>query len=90
MQWENGGPRTHRKITEVKSRDHNGHSYIIRVTKMGRLITCNMRHIHRTLITMEQYLQEQIKKGIGHLEDMFIDMSSVNHNRIFNPYAAGT
>ena len=28
--------------------------------------------------------------GTGHLEDIFTDMSSVKHNRISNPYAAGT
>ena len=39
---------------------------------------------------MEQYLQEQIKKGSGHLEDIFMDMNSIKNNRILDPYAAGT
>ena len=30
------------------------------------------------------------KKGTGCLEDKLINVSSFMHNRIFNPYAAGT
>ena len=47
----------HRLVEEANSTHHNGQSYIIRVTKIGKLITCNMRYIHKTLLTTEQYLQ---------------------------------
>ena len=60
----------HGIIEEANNTDHNGWSYIIRVIKTGRLITCDMRDICRMLITMEQYLWEQIKKRTGHLEDI--------------------
>ena len=46
---------------------------------------CNMRHMLSTMITTEQYLWEQIKKGTGCLEDIFMDMRFVEHNRIFKP-----
>ena len=42
----------------------------------------------RTYITME-YLWEQIKKGTGHLEDVFIDSSRVKQDRIFSPHTEG-
>ena len=29
-------------------------------------------------------------KGTRHLEDIFADANSVEHHRVFNPYAAGT
>ena len=38
--------------------DHNGHSYIVRITKMGRLITHNTRHIQKTPITTELFFRE--------------------------------
>ena len=69
-QWRHG------LIEDANSIDHNGITYIIEVTKMGRLITCKLRHIYSTAITMEWYLQEQIKKGTGCLEDIFMDMLS--------------
>ena len=31
-----------------------------------------------------------IKKGTGRLKDIFTNVSSVEHNRIFSPYVAGT
>ena len=56
---------------------------------MGRLNTHNTRHIHDTSITVKQYLQEHIMKGTGYLEDICADTNSVEHNKVFNPYAAG-
>ena len=41
-------------IVEDKSTDHNGHSYIMRETKMDRMITCNTRVIQKTQIMAEQ------------------------------------
>ena len=48
MQWEDGGPWTHDMILEGNSTDHNRQSYIVRVTKIGRLIMYNTRDIHMT------------------------------------------
>ena len=36
------------------------------------------------------HLRADFKKGTGWLEDIFTDVSSVEHNRIYNPHAAGT
>ena len=57
---------------------------------MGRLIAQNTRHIQKTPIMTEQYLWEEIVKDTGCLEDIFTDTNSINHNRVFNPYTAGT
>ena len=48
LQWEDSGPQMHEVITEASSTDLNGWSYIIKVTKMGRLITHNMTHLKDT------------------------------------------
>ena len=55
-----GGPWTHDMIVEGHSADHNGWSYIVRITKTGRLITFNTRFIQKTPIMTEQYLRKQI------------------------------
>ena len=72
VQCKDCGLWINRVIKEVNGNNHRGWSYIIHVTKIGRLITQNMRHICSTPITMEQYLQEQIKKAFGWLEDIFM------------------
>ena len=41
VQVEDVGPWVHGVIVEVNSTDHNGWSYIVRVTKLGMLITWN-------------------------------------------------
>ena len=65
MQWDDDGPWTYEIVAEANSMDNKEQAYIIWVTKMDRLITHNMRHICKTLIMAEQYLQEQIKKGLN-------------------------
>ena len=40
-------------IVDGNNTDHNGSSYIVRVTKMGRLITCSSKHIMKTPIMTE-------------------------------------
>ena len=50
----------------------------------------SMRHICSKLITIEQHFCEQIKRGTGHLDDTFIDESSVEQISIVNLYEAGT
>ena len=79
----------HGIIEEANRTDNNGQFHILRVIKTGRLITYYMRHICRMLITMKHYLQEQIKKGTGHLKNIFINTSLIEHNRIFNLYVVG-
>ena len=78
----------HGMIMEGNSTDHHGWSYIVRVTEMGRLMLCYTRHIRKTQLMREQYLKEQIMKGIGCLKGTFTDTSSVEHNRVFIPYTA--
>ena len=90
MQQQDGGKWIHGVIVEVNSTDHNGWSYIVRVMKMGRIITYNTRHICKTLLSVKQYLWEQIKKWTGHLKVIFTEARSDKHNMIFSPYAAGT
>ena len=45
MQGEDGGSWMHGMVVEGTSIDQNRQSYIVRVTKMGRLITLYARHI---------------------------------------------
>ena len=46
-----------------------------------------MRHISNTLITTEQDLWEQIKKGTGRLVDIFKRTVPVMHGSMFQSYA---
>ena len=82
-----GGWWTLGLIVEGNSADHSGWSNEVMVTKTRRLITYNKRHIQKAPIT-EQYLREQIVKGIGCLEIIFTDTNPIKHNRVFNPYTA--
>ena len=55
--------------------------------KTGRLITHNVRYIHRTVISMEKYFQEQIKKGTGHLRiclQMQAQLSIIGHSTLMH------
>ena len=61
--WEDQGPWTHGVIVEPINDDHRECSYAIQVTKTGRLITQNSKHICSTSITAEEYLCDQIKKS---------------------------
>ena len=63
IQHEDGGPWMHGVIKGTNNSYHNWRSYIVRVTKTGRLIILNTRHIGNTTITIEQHLWEQIRKG---------------------------
>ena len=66
---------THGVRAELHRCDHRGHSYTMWVTKMGRLITCNMKH---TALSAEQYIHERIKKAAGWLDDVFMQAAAVN------------
>ena len=88
IQHEDGGPWMHGVIKEAINSDHNGRFFIIRVTKTGRLIMQNTRHICSTPITTEQYLLEHIKNGTGQFEDIFTKTISVKHGRMFKSYTA--
>ena len=41
-------------------------------------------------MTTEQFLWEQIKKGTGCLQDIFMDARSVEHDMVLYLYATGT
>ena len=79
---EDGEQWTHGIIVEANSTDHNSQSYTMRVTKMDRLNTHNIRHMCKTLKTVKQYLLEEIIGGTGHSEDIFTNLNSVKHNRV--------
>ena len=64
-------------IEETNGNDHRGWFYIICITKTDRLITQNMQHTCRVLISTEQYLHKQIKKTAGQLEELF--MQALQH-----------
>ena len=66
------------------------HSKGNKVTKMGRLITCNTGNIQKPLIMAEQYLWEQMMKGTSYLEVIFTYTNWIEHSRMFNPYTART
>ena len=73
----------HGMVEEMNVTDHQGQSCIIRVMNTGKLIMHNMRYICNTLISTEQYLWEQIQKGAGWLEDIFMEARSVNRSWYF-------
>ena len=83
MQCEDSEPWTHQVIKEANNSDHSRRSYRTRVTNTGRLLMWNTRHICSTPITREQYLWEQIKKGNGQLEDMFMETIPVEQCSLF-------
>ena len=65
VQCEDGGPWMCSAVEEMNDTNHQGWSYIIRVTKTGRQIMCNIGHIDSILITTAQYPWEQNTKGTG-------------------------
>ena len=56
--------------------------------KLVRIVTQNMKHTCSTPVTTEQYLWEQIKKGTGKLEDIFMQTVPVEQNRVPRSYTA--
>ena len=82
--------RMHEVIIQGNNTYQSGQSYIVRVAKMGILITHNTKHICKTLITEKQYLREQIVKGTAWLEDIITESNSIEPNRVVTPHAAGT
>ena len=57
MLCEDEGPWMNGVIQEANSSGHRGRSYIIRVMKMGRKITRNMRHICSMPVTTKKHLR---------------------------------
>ena len=55
IKQEDGGLWRHRIIVEPSGCDHVGLSYTIQVTKMGMIITHNVKHIHTMPISAGQY-----------------------------------
>ena len=69
-------------IKEPSNSDHNRRSYIVTFTKTGRLVIQKTIHIGHTPITTGQYLWEQIKKGTGQLEGIFMKTMPVEQDAI--------
>ena len=68
--WEDGGLWVHSIIVEPNGSDHRGSSYTIQITKMGRIITHDVKDICAMPISAEQYFPEQLRKTTGQSEDM--------------------
>ena len=73
----------------ANSTDHQRQSYIIKVTKTGRLITCKTRHIQYTDNKRVVSLGAD-KKGTGQLEDIFTQARSVEQGWVIYPYTSNT
>ena len=56
----------------------------------GRMIMQNTKHRHSTPITTDQYLDEQIRKAAGQLEDIFLQAVPLEHSRVLKPHMVGT
>ena len=56
-QREDVGAWTYGMIVKGNSADHNGESYKVRVMKIGKLITCNTRHIWNMQVMAEQHTE---------------------------------
>ena len=56
IQQEDRGLWKHYMIIEPNNHDQGGHSFTICVTKIGRLIIQNSKHISSTNITSEEHL----------------------------------
>ena len=56
------GPWTHVVTVGPNGNDNREHYYAIWVTKTGRHIMQNTKHIQGTTISPEQYAKEQIRK----------------------------
>ena len=80
----------HSVITEPNNSDHKGHSYTIWVTKTGRLIMKNLKHICNTTITSEEYLLEQIKKALKQFEDILVQAKPREVTELLKPWSIGT
>ena len=80
------GPWMHGIITEENSEDNIGTGHIKCVmTKLGRVITQNMKHIGHTLVTVEQSLQYWLAKAKSQIPASFWGTDSTNYYK--KPYA---
>ena len=62
VQYKDGGPWTHGMIEGKCDCNHHNRSYIICITKTGRLVTWSRQHIKPTQVSAEQYLCVQLQK----------------------------
>ena len=60
VQQEDGGPWTHGTIEDKGNHNHHDRSYKICITKTGKIITHNRRHLKPTPISAEHYLHNQL------------------------------
>ena len=62
VQCEDSGPQTHGTVVDTGNHNHHDRSYIIQLTKNGRCISRNRRHLKPTTVTTDTYLQHQSNK----------------------------
>ena len=74
----------HGVIVKPHNSNYRGHSYTIWVMKTGRVIMWNSKHISCTIITSEEYLQEQVQKGIGVIGGYFAQVTQREVNELPN------
>ena len=90
VECDYGGSWTHGVIKQTNSSVHKGRLYIVRVAKTASLIPQNKSHIWSTSIATEQFLMEQIKKGLGWLGGIFMETMPVEHGGLFKSCTAAS
>ena len=86
IQMEDGGSWVYGKIIEGNNKGQQGWSYWVQVTKTGRVIMQNTKHIRYTLVTVEQYLWDQLAKAISQTAIFWGTDPKSYHNRYYGPY----
>ena len=62
IQLKDGGLWTHGTVEGRGDPSHNNRSYMIHITKTGQIVIKKKKHIKATPITVEQFLQDQIRQ----------------------------
>ena len=70
----------HRLVVEGTSTNHNEQLYILRLTKVGRLITYKCKAHLETIIITVYWVADH--RSTGHLEHIFTDANSIRYNRM--------
>ena len=63
-QHKDGELWTHGTVESKGNHNHNGMAYTIQVMKTGQMITSKSKHVKKTQITPEQYLQDRLDKHV--------------------------
>ena len=93
VQWEDGGPWTHGTVVDKGNHNHHNRSYKIQVTKTGRIITPNRKHIRPTPLTAENFLHNQFKhtyknRSTIHHSGRYSKTSTATYNQTHNKWKA--